>query len=55
MFLVFTQIIGCQPENSAVMAASVKDGKILDLPSKETLSDGSAGGVENASVCLLCI
>lgn len=40
------QIIGCQPVNSAVMAQSVAAGRILDLPSLPTISDGTAGGVE---------
>jgi threonine dehydratase len=40
------QIVGCQPRASAVMARSVAAGKILDLPSEPTLSDGTAGGVE---------
>jgi len=42
--------IGCSPENSAVMAASVRAGRILDLPSLPTLSDGTAGGVEADSI-----
>jgi len=46
-------MIGCQPLQSAVMAASVKAGKILDLPSGETLSDGTAGGVEENSVRII--
>mmetsp|Transcript_34136 Transcript_34136/g.133623 ORF Transcript_34136/g.133623 Transcript_34136/m.133623 type:complete len:348 (-) Transcript_34136:426-1469(-) len=41
-----TTIVGCQPEASAVMAESVKAGRILDLPSLPTLSDGSAGGLD---------
>jgi threonine dehydratase len=44
------EIIGCQPENSAVMYASVKAGRILDLESKPTISDGSAGGIEQDSI-----
>ena len=44
------EIIGCQPENSAVMYASIKAGKILDLESKPTISDGSAGGIEQDSI-----
>lgn len=44
------KMIGCQPAQSAVMSASVKAGKILDLESGETLSDGTAGGVEENSV-----
>jgi len=45
-----TRIFGCSPENSQVMIQSVKAGKILDLPSLPTLSDGTAGGVEQGSV-----
>ncbi|KPK77515.1 MAG: hypothetical protein AMJ79_02910 [Phycisphaerae bacterium SM23_30] len=44
------EIIGCQPENSAVMYESIKAGRILDLPSKPTISDGSAGGIEPDSI-----
>ena len=39
------RVIGCQPAASNVMQASVAAGRILDQPSSETLSDGSAGGV----------
>lgn len=44
------RIIGCQPEVSAVMAKSVAAGRILDLPSGLTLSDGTAGGIEAGSI-----
>jgi threonine dehydratase len=44
------QIIGCSPENSQVMIQSIKAGKILDLPSLSTLSDGTAGGIEAGSI-----
>jgi len=44
------QIAGCFPENSQVMLQSVKAGRILDLPSLPTLSDGTAGGVEADSI-----
>lgn len=40
------RVIGAQPERSAVMAESVRAGRILDLPSEPTLSDGTAGGIE---------
>lgn len=43
-------VFGCSPENSKVMALSVQDGKLLDLPSLPTLSDGTAGGVEPGSM-----
>jgi threonine dehydratase len=45
-----TRVIGCFPENSQVMLQSVKAGRILDLPSKPTLSDGTAGGVEAGAI-----
>lgn len=44
------QLIGCQPENSAVMYESVKAGRIIYMESKPTLSDGSAGGIEEGSI-----
>lgn len=44
------EIIAAQPARSAVMAASVAAGRILDLPSGETLSDATAGGVEAGAV-----
>jgi len=43
-------IIGCQPENSAVMSESVKAGKIIEMVSKPTIADGTAGGIEPDSV-----
>jgi threonine dehydratase len=44
------EIIGCQPENSAVMYESMKAGKIVQMESKPTLSDGTAGGIEESSI-----
>lgn len=44
------RIIGCSPENSQVMIKSVAAGRVLDLPSLPTLSDGTAGGVEMDSI-----
>ena len=44
------QIIGCSPERSQVMIRSLQAGEILDLPSKPTLSDGTAGGIEPDSI-----
>jgi threonine dehydratase len=41
-----TSIVSCQPAASAVMTESVKCGEILDMPSEQTLSDGTAGGIE---------
>lgn len=44
------QIIGAFPRNSAVMVASVRAGQIVDIPSDDTLSDGTAGGIEPDTV-----
>lgn len=44
------EIIGCQPENSAVMSESIKAGKVVQIESKPTLSDGTAGGIEVGSI-----
>ncbi len=44
------KVIGCSPENSQVMIQSVRAGKILDLPSLPTLSDGTAGGLEPGAI-----
>jgi threonine dehydratase len=44
------EIIGCQPEKSAVMYASIKAGRILDMESEPTISDGSAGGIEPGAI-----
>ncbi len=45
-----THVVGCSPQNSAVMAASVKANKILKMESLPTLSDGTAGGVEPGAI-----
>jgi threonine dehydratase len=49
---VFThaEIIGCSPEHSPVMAKSVLAGQILEMESMPTLSDGTAGGVEQDAI-----
>lgn len=41
-----TRIVGCSPDASKVMYESVRAGRLLELPSAPTLSDGTAGGVE---------
>lgn len=43
-------VVGCSPENSAVLIESLRAGRILDLPSRPTLSDGTAGGVEPGAI-----
>ncbi len=43
-------IVACSPENSAVMHHSLAAGRILDMESKPTLSDGTAGAVEAGTI-----
>jgi threonine dehydratase len=40
------QIVGCSAANSCVMHESIRAGRMLDLPSLPTFSDGTAGGVD---------
>lgn len=44
------EIVGCSPANSAVMYESIRAGRLLELESRPTLSDGTAGGVEADAV-----
>ena len=44
------EVIGCQPINSAIMFESIKQGKIVTIGSSETISDGTAGGIEENSI-----
>jgi len=44
------EIIGCVPQNSSVMADSVRAGHIVHTPVRPTLSDGTAGGIEDGSI-----
>ncbi|HEX9166770.1 MAG TPA: threonine/serine dehydratase [Gemmatimonadales bacterium] len=43
-------VVGCSPERSKVMHESVRAGRVLELPSDPTLSDGTAGGVEQDAI-----
>lgn len=45
------EVIGCQPENSPEMYLSTQAGHVVTAPdAKETLSDGSAGPLEEDSI-----
>ncbi|MFX0090648.1 MAG: threonine/serine dehydratase [Candidatus Hodarchaeota archaeon] len=49
------KVVGCLPQNSPVMYESIKAGRIITMESKPTLSDGTAGGIEeNAITFNLC-
>jgi len=45
-----SKIIGCLPEKSPEMYLSVQQGKVVFIDYEETLSDGSAGGLEEDSI-----
>jgi threonine dehydratase len=44
------KVVACSPVNSAVMARSIEAGRIVEMPFLPTLSDGTAGGVEEGSI-----
>nr|WP_314876870.1 threonine/serine dehydratase [uncultured Pseudomonas sp.] len=45
-----TRIVGCWPANSPALHASLAAGRIIEVDEQETISDGTAGGVEPDSV-----
>ena len=50
-----TEIVGCWPENAPVMLECMLAGSIIDVPERPTLSESTAGGLEQGSVTLdLC-
>src|SRR5450755_3505145 len=44
------EIIGCWPANSPVLYECIKAGRIFDAPESPTLSESTAGGVEDGSI-----
>ncbi|GIV70795.1 threonine/serine dehydratase [Caldilinea sp.] len=44
------RIVGCLPAHSPVMYESVRAGRIVQMESLPTLSDGSAGGIEEDAI-----
>ena len=44
------KVVGAQPANSNVMIESVRVGRVVEIPSLPTLSDGTAGGIEADTV-----
>ena len=45
-----TQLIACWPENATSMYSALEAGHIFPVEEQETLSDGTAGGVEPGAV-----
>ncbi len=49
------EIVGCWPEHAPAMLECMRAGKVIDVPEQATLSDGTAGGVDEDSLTLpLC-
>jgi len=44
------EIIGCWPENASAMHQCLERGEIFDAQESETLSDGTAGGIEAGAI-----
>ena len=44
------EVIGCWPENSSVLYQCLEAGRIFDAPELPTLSESTAGGVEENSI-----
>jgi threonine dehydratase len=47
-----TEVVGCWPENSPVLYESMRAGWILSIDEKPTLSESTAGGLEEGSITL---
>lgn len=46
-----TKIVGCEPKNSCEMSLSLAAGRIVEMDEElPTLSDGSAGGIEDGAI-----
>jgi threonine dehydratase len=49
------RVYGASPRNDAAMIASVAKGEVVQVPTELTLSDGSAGNIEDGSITVdLC-
>jgi threonine dehydratase len=47
-----TQVVACWPKNSTALYSSLQAGKIVESEEFDTISDGTAGGVEPGSITL---
>jgi len=45
-------VIACWPDNAKALYHCIKKGEIYDVPETETLSDGTAGGIEAGAITL---
>lgn len=44
------EIIGCWPANAPTMQRSLEAGEIIEMEEEDTISDGTAGGIEPGSI-----
>jgi threonine dehydratase len=50
-----TRVIGCWPENSRALYECLRAGRIIEVPEEPTISESTAGRVEEGSITLtLC-
>ncbi|MCL9782256.1 threonine/serine dehydratase [Vibrio sp. S4M6] len=45
-------IVGCWPQSAPTMLECMKAGKVVEVKEKETLSDGTAGGLDSGAITL---
>lgn len=45
-----TQVVGCWPENSAVLYECIRAGRIVEVEERPTISVSTAGGIEEGSI-----
>lgn len=45
-----TRVIGCWPENSRALYECLRAGRIIKVPEEPTISESTAGGVEDGSI-----
>src|SRR5215475_1476117 len=45
-----TRVVGCWPENSRALYECLRAGRIIEVPEEPTISESTAGGVEEGSI-----
>jgi threonine dehydratase len=45
-----TRVVGCWPENSRALYECLRAGRIIEVPEEPTVSESTAGGVEEGSI-----
>ncbi|OUL84352.1 threonine/serine dehydratase [Paraburkholderia hospita] len=47
-----TEVVGCWPANATTLYRCIQAGKVIDVEETDTISDGTAGGVEPDTITL---